>query len=95
MYHTSKLLLIVESLRLLLSSQIWTSRQVAVQVVHAYPYILDKPRLLDVLAAHRGQVHMQIAPEVDSLQHAANWQQVEDYLHRFTPVDLHRHVPFT
>ena len=66
------------------------------QVVHAYPYVLDKARLLDVLATQRGALYMPVTTSmysVDSLQHAANWQQVEEYLDRCTMQDLHSHIP--
>ena len=78
------------------SVQIFTSRQLAIQVVHAYPWLLDKPRLLDVLAASYGELTtqaMQQFVEQDDLQHAADWQEVEQYLQCFTASDLHRHVP--
>ena len=76
--------------------QILTSKQLAIQVVHAYPWLLDKPKLLDALAASRGDLSLQVAANqtgVDELQHAADWQEVEQYLKSFTAQDLHRHVP--
>jgi len=76
--------------------QILTSKQLAVQVVHAYPWLLDKPRFLDVLAASRGELTAQALKEsagLDDLQLAANWQEIEQYLTCFTAQDLQRHVP--
>ena len=76
--------------------QILTSQQLAIQVVHAYPWLLEKPRLLDVLAASRGELTAQALKDsagLDDIQLAANWQEVEQYLNCFTAQDLQRHVP--
>ena len=76
--------------------QILTSKQLAVQVVHAYPWLLDKPRFLDVLAASRGELTAQALNEsagLDDLQLAANWQEIEQYPTCFTAQDLQRRVP--
>ncbi len=76
--------------------QILTSKQLAVQVVHAYPWLLDKPRFLDVLAASRGELTAQALKEsagLDDLQLAANWQEIEQYPTCFTAQDLQRRVP--
>lgn len=79
-----------------LSVQVLTSKQVAIQVVHAYPRLLEKPRLLEVLAALNEEPPAKVLAQsmgLDDLQHAANWQQVEEYLKSFTVKDLNRHVP--
>ncbi len=76
--------------------QVLTSKQVAIQIVHAYPWLLEKPRLLEVLAVMRGEPPAKVlihSTELDDLQHAANWQQVEEYSKCITVQDLHRHVP--
>ncbi|KAL0026893.1 hypothetical protein WJX77_009653 [Trebouxia sp. C0004] len=75
---------------------ILTSKQLAIQVVHAYPWLLDKPRLLDVLAASRGELTAQALKDsarLDDVQLAANWQEIEQYLTCFSAQDLQRHVP--
>ncbi len=76
--------------------QIQTCRQHAIAIVHSYPAIPEKGRLLEVLADQRGdpskEVLMQSAG-MDSLQHAANWQQVVEYLQYINAENLNQHVP--
>lgn len=76
--------------------QIQTCRQHAIAIVHSYPAIPEKARLLEVLAAQRGEPCKEILMQpagLDSLQHSANWQQVVEYLQYVNADNLNRHVP--
>lgn len=53
--------------------------------------------MLEVLAASRGEPSSEVlmqAGGVDDFQHAANWQQVEEYLKGVNTSNLHLHIPF-
>ena len=76
--------------------QIQTCKQHATLLVHSYPAIPEKGRLLETLAAQRGEPSKEelMQPSgMDSLQHAANWQQVVDYLQYINMENLNQHVP--
>ena len=76
--------------------QIQTTRQHAVSVVHSYPWIPEKGRVLEVMAASIGEPPSELLMQpngLDDLQHAANWQQVEEYLKTVNMSNLHLHVP--
>lgn len=75
---------------------IQTCRQHAIAIVHSYPAIPEKARLLEVLAAQRGEPCKEDLMQpagMDSLQHSANWQQVVEYLQYVNADNLNRHVP--
>ncbi len=81
----------------LLIVQIRTSKQHAISMVHFYPLLPNASNEMEALARR----HM--APsieglmengEVDDLQHAANWQQVEHYVQTYNLSNLHDHNPF-
>lgn len=76
--------------------QIQTSKQHATAIVHSYPAISEKGRLLEVIALQRGEPPKEVLMQsagMDSLQHAANWQQVVDYLQYVRVDNLNQHVP--
>jgi len=76
--------------------QIQTCRQHAIAIVHSYPAIPEKGRLLEVLARQRGEPSKEVLMQsagMDSLQHAANWQQVVEYLQNINADNLNQHVP--
>ena len=76
--------------------QILTVTQQAVYMVHAYPYIADDVRVLEVLAAQRNEVPMSSLTHAGGLsdfQHETNWLQVPFYLQLVTLDRLHQHVP--
>ena len=76
--------------------QIQTTRQHAVSVVHSYPWIPEKCRILEVLAANTSEPPSELLMHpngLDDLQHAANWQQIEEYLKTVNTSNLHLHVP--
>ena len=76
--------------------QIQTSRQRAINIVHAYPYIAHKDKIVGVIAEQHGE------PSITSLlsdtsktdrQHSTDWQQVTDYLNTITMANMHLHQP--
>ena len=75
--------------------QIQTSKQHAISIVHLYPLLPDKIRLLEALARQHKEPStetlMQLG-DVDDLQHAANWQTVETYFKGFHS-SMHHHHP--
>ena len=76
--------------------QILTAKQHAIGIVHSYPWIPEKHRLLELLAARRGEPTAEALTQsagMDNLQHAANWQQIEDYLKTVTVHNMNRHIP--
>lgn len=76
--------------------QIQTTRQHAIGIVHSYPWIPEKGRILEVMAAQIGEPSSELLMRpngLDDLQHAANWQQIEDYLKTVNMSNLHLHVP--
>ena len=76
--------------------QIQTCKQHATLIVHSYPAIPEKGRLLELLAAQRGEPSKEELMQpagLDNLQHAANWQQVTDYLKFVNEDKLNQHVP--
>ena len=71
--------------------------QQAICVVQPYPYIPDVFRSFEALAAMRGEPSTTTLTQpgpLDDLTHAANWQQVQNYLKTVTHENLHIHVPF-
>lgn len=76
--------------------QIQTSKQHAIAIVHSYPQIPAKGRILEALASQRGEPPKQALMQsagMDGLQHAANWQQVVEYLQDVHAGNLSQHVP--
>ena len=76
--------------------QIQTSKQHAITIVHSYPQIPEKGRILEALASQRGEPPKEALMQsagMDSLQHAANWQQVVEYLQDVHASNLNQHVP--
>ncbi len=73
-----------------------TAKQHAIGIVTSYPWIPEKHRLLELLGAKRGEPSAEILTQsagLDNLQHAANWQQVEEYLKTVTIHNMTQHVP--
>lgn len=78
-----------------LHMQIQTCKQHAILIVHSYPSIPQKGRLLELLASQRGEPPKEVLMQsagLDNLQHAANWQQVVDYLCGVNAGNINQHV---
>ena len=76
--------------------QILTAKQHSTGIVHSYPFIPEKHRLLELLASKRGEPAAEALTQsagLDDLQHAANWQQVEDYLKTVTAQNMYQYIP--
>lgn len=76
--------------------QIYTLTQQAMSIVQAFPYIVEKPVIFDLLAAERGEppAWQLLAPAgLDDLEHSAKWHQVSRYLATVTPDLTDVHVP--
>ena len=74
--------------------QITTAEQKARAVVYAYPQSAKPEAMLNLLAAERGEPSAQSLLEdtsVDDFQHAANWQEVAQYLTTVTSDNVHSH----
>ena len=65
-------------------------------MVHAYPFIAHKDKIVGVLAERHGE------PSVTALlsdttkgdiQHSADWQQVTEYLNSISMANMHMHQP--
>ncbi|DBA81179.1 TPA: hypothetical protein ACH3X2_006997 [Trebouxia sp. C0005] len=75
---------------------IQTSRQQAIMLVHAYPFVTHKDKLVSVLAEQHGEPSVQALlsdTTKSDLQHAAEWQQAADYLDTITVATMHLHQP--
>ncbi|KAL3142348.1 hypothetical protein ABBQ38_002685 [Trebouxia sp. C0009 RCD-2024] len=73
-----------------------TSRQRGINMVHAYPYVAHKDRVVGMLAEQRGEPSMNTLLSDTSksdLQHAADWQQVTAYLDSISMANMHMHQP--
>ena len=76
--------------------QIISSEQSAKCMVYCYPYWPKHERMLEQLVKERGEPSMQALLEdtlVDDIQHAANWQEIVNYLASITMDNIHDHVP--
>lgn len=65
-------------------------------LVHAYPFITHKDKLISVLAEQHGEPGVQSLLSDTSktdLQHAADWQQATDYLNTISMANMHLHQP--
>ena len=65
-------------------------------MVYCYPYWPKHELMLEQLVAERAEPSMQSLLEdtsADDLQHAANWQDVTQYLATITNDNIHDHVP--
>ncbi len=83
-------------LTVLLFTQVLTAKQHAMGIVHSYPWIPEKHRLLELLAAKSGEPTAEALTQsagLDNLQHAANWQQIDEYLKTVTVHNMNQHVP--
>ncbi len=77
--------------------QIHTSKQHAVSMVHFYPLLPHASKEMEALARQHmaPSIEALMEPgEADDLQHAANWQQVEQYVQTYNLSNLHNHLPF-
>lgn len=76
--------------------QILNAEQCAKAVVLAYPYPAQPAALLNQLAAGRGEPDMHLLlndTSVDDFQHAANWQEVVQYLATITMENVYAYIP--
>ena len=65
-------------------------------LVHAYPFVTHKDKLVSVLAEQHGEPTVQALLSDTSktdLQHAADWQQAIDYLNTISTATMHMHQP--
>ena len=72
--------------------------QQAMCVVQGFPYIPDKPKIFEVVAALHDELPtlaLSQPPEIDDFEHHANWQLVVNYLKMVTQENLDVHVPLT
>lgn len=79
----------------MLCLQIQTCKQHATAIVHSYPQIPEKGQIIEALASQRGEPPKEVlmqAAGMDSFQHAANWQQVVEYLQDVNAGNLNQHV---
>ena len=77
--------------------QVLTMMQQALCVMKGFPYIADKTRALEVLAALRGEpptVLLAQPTDQDDFEHHTSWQRVVNYLKTVTRDNVHWHVPF-
>ena len=75
--------------------QIHTTQQFAAAMVYAYPWT-PPHKAIEMLAADRGEPTVQALlndTSLDNLQHAANWEDVINYLTTITTDNYHGHVP--
>ncbi|KAL3132930.1 hypothetical protein ABBQ38_006844 [Trebouxia sp. C0009 RCD-2024] len=73
-----------------------TAKQHAIGIVHSYPFIPEKHRLLELLVAIRHEPTVEALTQstgLDDLQHAANWQQIDEYLKTVTVQNMHQYIP--
>ena len=65
-------------------------------LVHAYPFVTHKDKLVSVLAEQHGEPTVQALlsdTTKTDLQHAADWQQAIDYLKTISVATMHMHQP--
>ena len=78
--------------------QILTLMQQAVCIVKGFPYIPDKPRILEILAHQRSEMPILVLSQplgIDDFEHHINWQLVVNYLRMITKENLHLYLPLT
>ena len=76
--------------------QILTLMQQAVCIVKGFPYIPDKPKILEVLAQQRSEMPILVLSQplgVDDFEHHTSWQLVGNYLRMITKENLHLYLP--
>lgn len=79
-----------------ISRGVQTSRQKAIMLVHAYPFVTHKDKLVSVLAEQHGEPTVQALlsdTTKTDLQHAADWQQAIEYLNTISLATMHMHQP--
>lgn len=79
-----------------LAVQVQTSRQRAINMVHAYPFIAHKDKIVGVLAEPLGEpsVSALLSDTTKSdMRHSADWQQVTEYLDTISMANMHMHQP--
>ncbi|DBA95755.1 TPA: hypothetical protein ACH3X1_001309 [Trebouxia sp. C0004] len=77
---------------------ILTLKQQAVCTVKGFPYIPDKPRILEILAHQRSEMPILVLSQplgIDDFEHHTNWQLVVNYLRMITKDNLHLYLPLT
>lgn len=65
-------------------------------MVHAYPFIAHKDKIVGVLAERHGEpsVTALLSDTTKSdIQHSADWQQVTEYLNSISMANMHMHQP--
>lgn len=71
--------------------------QQALCVIEGFPYIAEKARALEVLAAMRREPSSTLLTQPmgqDDFEHHTNWQRVVNYQKSVTRDNVHTHVPF-
>lgn len=76
--------------------QVFSTKQWAATVVHAYPYMPDIENALEAIARASGN------PPKDAVLNdrmlgsmAAEWDALQEYLEHITTMDTHAYVPFS
>lgn len=80
------------------ATQVLTSLQSALQLVHAYPYLIEPSPLLDTLAEKHGQLQNGTASFASSDQQkmlVVQWDALLVYISRVTSKDCFEYVPMT
>ena len=70
--------------------------QQATCIAMAFPYIADKPRILETLAAQRNETPLSMLTQpagLDDFEHDSSWLQIASYLSSVTQDKLDKHVP--
>ena len=70
--------------------------QHATLMVNSYPRPVDPNTLLEILAQQYDEPSIEVlmsADFKDDLQHAANWDTIEDYMSSLTAEKAHEHCP--
>ena len=83
-----------QAIKCLHDLQITTAEQKARAVVYAYPQSAKPEAMLNQLATERGEPSVQSLLDdtsVDDFQHAANWQEIAQYLTTVTSDNVHSH----
>ncbi len=90
------LLLLYSTSDLLCLLQVFSTKQWAATIVHAYPYMPDIENALEAIAKASGN------PPKDAVLNdrimgnmAAEWDALQEYLEHITTMDTHAYVPFS
>lgn len=77
-------------------SQIQTSKQRAIGMVHSYPFVPHKDKVMNALAELHNEPSVETLLNNTSksdLDHSVGWQMVTNYLQTVNMSNMHLHVP--